>query len=152
MLASMTACQNDDYLSDLQFHESVVNESQKESSKDSHILWDTPSDDPYAMDGYIHITPKGVYYMGDILPSSESDDAKEAIYAYQNSVTSRRARRYCSASSGGVTTSLIVVTGDGRPDTYWIVYSYPDGGVDVAQWENPSMFDCGWLHIQNGIF
>lgn len=109
-----------------------------------------PSDDPLAKDGYVHVYGDELFYMGEKLEPSKSEEAQYAIKVAEtsNSDTGRPASVFCQATNGaGTRVSLVVVYGEGRPETYWIVYTYSNGSSYATQWENPAYGDCFWLHF-----
>lgn len=116
-------------------------------------LWDKPSEDPYALDGYIHITRNFAVYMGEELKPDNSEEAKEALRLYNEADQSRRAFVYCLAQFDGFTIALVETSGyPGQPRAYWLVYTYADGSQTIQSNPRPSMGDCGILHFNSWIY
>lgn len=135
-LITLAACQNE--TTELLNNDAIVS---KTMSREAF--------DPLKKDGLIYVTLDGiVYYMGERLPVSNSEDARMAIDIVKSpSKSARRAGTVCSASSGGTTVSLVIVSGDGQPNSYWIVTNSP-AGITASPWNNPSYFDCMYLQME----
>jgi hypothetical protein len=86
--------------------------------------------------------------MGEELKPDNTSEGEEVLLLLKGSEFSRRrALIYCQAQFNNHTVSLVEVSGNGQPRTYWMIYTYNDGHQEVYQ-TAPNMGTCGILHFQ----
>ena len=152
MLASITSCSNsnDEFVTTPVGKEKI---SSKITAREGAEVerWEKPSDDPLALDGYVHVTENAIYIMGEKIEASDSEEAqmaKDIASSDQEGLTSKRAGRvFCSGQVNGHPVRLIIVSGDNQPDTYWLVVNM--GGQFAYQMSDLSYFDC--FLLVNGL-
>lgn len=147
-----TSCTNDSRDEIIMPQKNMENISKTTARDGDPEMWEKPSENAYALDGYLHIVvgnKPAFIYMGEEIIPSDSDESREALYLYNNGDTGRRrALIYCTVQYDGYTASLVEVSGGDRPRTYFIVFTRPDGSQDVLVNPRPTYGQCGFMHLQ----
>jgi hypothetical protein len=126
-----------------------INSSQISPQSKTQNIASKSGFNPYEKDGNIYVVAntEEVFFMGEKLIASETDDARAAIEVVKNSQTSRKANVNCTQAGPFVSVSLVTVSGDGLPPSYWCVIVSPKGTSYAYQVSPISTWDCAMLYI-----